>query len=64
MDDLIFEQGFAIGQSDIRGDCLHFRFENEFFVVKDRSLKTETIEGRLVAKVVDVRKLADGVKHG
>ncbi len=56
----IFDKGLAIGQSDIRGDCLHFRFENEFFIVKDRSLKTRLKDGLLVAKVEDVRKLADG----
>lgn len=56
MDGLIFEKGFAIGQSDIRGDCLHFRFYDEFFIVKNRSLKTRFIEGLLVAKIEDVRR--------
>ena len=56
----LFDQSYAIGVSDIRGDCLHFRYENEFFVVKDRSLKTEVKDGLLVAKVADVRKLSGG----
>ena len=55
-----FKRGEAIGQSDIRGDCLHFRFYNEFFIVKDRSLKTRHVKDRLIAKIVDVRRLAHG----
>ena len=57
---IYFKRGEAVGQSDIRGDCLHFRFYNEFFIVKDRSLKTRAIKGALVAKITDVRKLAYG----
>ena len=53
-----FKRGEAIGHSDIRGDCLHFRFYDEFFIVKDRSLKTHQVKGRLLAKIADVRKLA------
>jgi len=55
----LFEKGFAIGKSDVRGDCLHFRFYDEFFVVKG-PIKTRTLEKRLVAKISEVRKLADG----
>ena len=55
-----FKRGEAVGQSDIRGDCLHFRFYDEFFIVKDRSLKTRSVKGRLLAKIVDVRRLAHG----
>lgn len=56
----LFRKGYAIGTSDIRGDCYHFRYEDEFFVVKDRSLKTRMVGKTLVAKVSEVRKLADG----
>lgn len=55
----IFKRGFAIGQSDIRDDCLHFRFYDEFFVIKSRDLKTRTLRGHLVAKIADVRKAAN-----
>ena len=55
-----FKRGEAIGQSDIKGDCLHFRFYNEFFIVKDRSLKTRQLKGRLLAKITDVRRLSHG----
>lgn len=56
----LFDKGFAIGQSDIRGDCYHFRYENEFFIVKDRSLKTRLFKKQLIAKISDVRRLSNG----
>lgn len=56
----LFQKGYAIGKPDIRGDCYHFRYENEFFVVYDRSLKVRKIGGKLVAKVADVRRTSNG----
>ena len=55
-----FRKGLAIGRSDIREDCLHFRFYEEVFTVKDRSLKTKKKGDYLIAKIEDVRKSANG----
>ena len=61
MDDLkYYKRGLAIGQSDIRNDCIHFRFKDEKFIVSNPQLKTRNVYGQLVANVKDVRKLADG----
>ena len=54
----IFKRGLAIGQSDIRADCWHFRFYDEFFIVRG-NLRTRRLRGRLVAKIRDVRKAAN-----
>ena len=55
-----FRRGFAVGQSDIRGDCLHFRFYSEFFIVKERAFATEAEGGFLLAPIAKVRAAADG----
>lgn len=55
----IFKRGLAIGRSDIRDDCLHFRFHDEFFVIRSRGLRTRKFRGHLVAKIADVRKAAN-----
>ena len=56
----IFKQGLAIGQSDIREDCWHFRFYDEYFLVLKRKLKTRMEGQYLVADIEEVRKVADG----
>ena len=61
MDDLkYYKKGLAVGHSDIRDDSFHFRYYDEFFVVKNRTLKTRNVFGKLVAKIEDVRKLKNG----
>lgn len=52
----IYKQGYAIGQSDIRADCLHFRFYDEYFVLTSRNVRTKRMDGFMVAKIEDVRK--------
>lgn len=59
----LYDEGYAIGQSDIRADCVHFRWRDEVFVVHDRALKTEKHGYFLLAKVDDVRKSSEMVKH-
>lgn len=55
-----YRKGYAVGHSDIVQDHLHFRFYEDVFVIKDRSLKTEKRGQYMVAKIEDVRKLASG----
>ena len=52
----LFRKGYAIGQSDILGDCWHFRFENEFFLVRG-NIRPRRLGGFWVMKARKLRQL-------
>ena len=52
----VYKRGLAIGRSDIYSDCWHFRFYENVYAVKLRTLKTSNYRGYIVAKIADVRK--------
>ena len=54
-----YDKGFAVGRSDIRMDCIHFRFYEEVFIVT-RPLKTRKVKDYLIAPIQNVRKASNG----
>ena len=54
-----YDKGLAVGRSDIRQDCLHFRFYEEVFIVT-QPIKTKKVKDYLIAPVKEVRKASHG----